>query len=124
MAIASGLTHGVTWGLVALRGADGMVVILGVAGVVLLVTNTLIVATILCLIREAPFRSVWHSVQRRTVPYYLAGGVIANVWTRADVTRSAGIALLAAISVYLLSLCFSELNMMARQPQEERLRVS
>lgn len=123
MAIAGGLTHGVTWGLVALRGSDGMVVILGVAGVVLLVTNTLIVATILCLIREAPFNTVWRSVQRRTVPYYLAGGVIANVWVRADLTASVGIALLAAISVYLLSLCFRELDLMAWQPQDERLRL-
>jgi hypothetical protein len=122
MAIAGGLTHGVTWGLVALRGADGTVVILGVAGVVLLVTNTLIVATILCLIREAPFNTLWRSVQRCAVPYYLAGGVIADVWVRANLMKSAGIALLAAISVYLLSLCFREFDMMAWRPHEERLR--
>ena len=117
MAIAGGLTHGVTWGLVVLRGADGMSAILGIAGVVLLVTNTLIISTILCLIREAPFHTVWGSVQRRAVPYYLAGGVIAHVWVRADLTTSVGIALLAAISVYLLSLCFREFDVTAWQPE-------
>jgi hypothetical protein len=40
MAIAGGLTHGMTWGLVAMGGEVSMVVILGVAGVVLLVTNS------------------------------------------------------------------------------------
>jgi hypothetical protein len=110
MAITGGLTHGVTWGLVAMRGADGMVVILGVAGVVLLVTNTLIVSTILCLLKEAPFQTIWRSVHCRTVPYYLAGGALANVWVRAGFTTTAAIALLAAISVYLLSLCFRQLD--------------
>lgn len=111
MAIAGGLTHGVTWGLVAMRGTDGMAVILGVAGVVLLVSNTLIVSTVLCLIKEGPFEMVWRSVQCRAVPYYLAGGLLADVWVRAGLNGPAGIALLAAISVYLLSLCFRELEL-------------
>jgi hypothetical protein len=118
MAISGGLTHGVTWGLVAMRGGDVMVVILGVAGVVLLVTNTLIVSTILCLIKEAPFETVWRSVQCRAVPYYLAGGIIANVWVRADLTANAGIAVLAAISIYLLSICYRQLEMHIQVPLE------
>jgi len=116
MAISAGLTHGVTWGLVAMRSADGMVVILGVAGVVLLVTNTLLVSTILCLLREAPFETVWRSVQRRAVPYYLAGGLLAGVWVRADLATTAGMAVLAAISVYLLSICCRELDMHIASP--------
>ena len=108
LAIAGGLTYGVTWSLAALRGPDTLALTLGVAALVLLVSNTLIVATILCLIKEAPFHTVWRSVHRRAVPYYLAGGVIANVWARADLTAPAGFALLAAISVYLLSLCIRE----------------
>jgi hypothetical protein len=110
MAIASGVTYGVTWGLVAMGGVGGMVVILGIAGVVLLVTNTLIVSTILCLVREGPFEVVWQSVQRRDVPYYLAGGVMANIWAQAKLTAPTGIAVLAAISVYLLNLCLRELD--------------
>ena len=86
-------------------------VVLGVAGVVLLVANTLIVATIICLVKEAPFETVWRSLQLRAVPYYLAGGVLASVWARAELAESAGVVLLAAISVYLLSICYRELDM-------------
>jgi hypothetical protein len=87
---------------------------MGVAGVLLLVTNNLIVATIICLVRKAPFETVWRSLQLRAVPYYLAGGVLATVWGQAESTKSAGIAVLAAISVYLLNLCYRELAMRAR----------
>ena len=123
MAMAGGLTHGVTWGLVGMRGTDDMAVILGVAGVVLLVTNTVIVSTIVCLIKEGPFEMVWRSVQCRAVPYYLAGGLIADVWVRAKLTGPTSIALLAAISVYLLSMCFRELERLAWQPQAVKLRA-
>jgi hypothetical protein len=124
MAMAGGLTHGVTWGLAAgMRGTDDMAVILGVAGVVLLVSNTLIVSTIVCLIKEGPFEMVWRSVQCRAVPYYLAGGLIADVWVRAKLTGPTSIALLAAISVYLLSMCFRELERLAWQPQAVKLRA-
>ncbi len=122
MAIAGGLTHGVTWGLVAMRSAESMPVILGVAGVVLLVTNTLIVSTIVCLIKQTPFESVWRSVHRRAVPYFLAGGLIAHVWVQAKLTSSS-MALLAALSVYLLSICFRELEMSSWQPQEARVQL-
>ena len=112
MAISGGLAHRMTWALVGMRRAD--VVILGVAGVALLVTNTLIVSTIICLVKEAPFEIVWRSLQLRAVPYYLAGGVIASVWARAELTSLSGVALLAAISVYLLSICYRELDMSTR----------
>jgi hypothetical protein len=61
-------------------------------------------------------------VHRRAVPYYLAGGVMANVWVQARTTAPAGIALLAAIGVYLLSICFRELDGMVLQPQEQKWR--
>jgi hypothetical protein len=117
MAICGSLTHGVTWGLVAMQGGYDMTVIMAIAGVVLLVTNTLIVATILCLIKEAPFHIIWRSVQSRAVPYYFAGGVLANVCVQARLTSAAGIALLAAISVYLLSTCLRELDAALWRPQ-------
>ena len=113
MAIAGALTFGVTSGLVAVRGADSMT--LAVAGVVLLVTNTLIVSTIVCLIKEAPFYTAWRSLQARMVPYYLAGGMIANIWSQTESTATIGLAVVAAISVYLLSVCYRELDQIAYQ---------
>jgi hypothetical protein len=110
MAISGAVTHGVAWGLAAMHSADGLALILGVAGVVLLVTNTLIISTILCLVKEAPFETVWRSIQRRAVPYYIAGGLIANVWARANLTAPSGIAVFATISVYLLSVCVREID--------------
>jgi hypothetical protein len=116
MAVAGGLAHGVTW--VPPGETDAMTALLGIAGVVLLLTNTLIVATVLCLIREAPFNTIWRSVQCRAVPYYLAGGIVANVWARTKLTVPLGMALLAATSVYLLSICFRQLDLQVFQPRE------
>lgn len=53
--------------------------LLGTADIALLLTNTLLVSTVLCLIKEAPFSSVWRSFQLWAVPYYLAGGVLASI---------------------------------------------
>ena len=117
MAIAGGLTHGVTWGLVAMRGSDAMVVILGVAGVVLLVTNTLIVSTIICLVKEAPFQTVWRNFQLRAVPYYLAGGIIANIWARTELSAPTGVVILAFISAYLLGIFYRQLDLVVCQSE-------
>lgn len=105
MAVAGGLAYGVSHGL-AQTGGDP-VLLLAVSGVVLLVTNTLIVSVILCLLKDAPLSTVWRSLQPRAVPYYVAGGLLAGVWSRADLTGS-GVALMAAVSVYLLGLCYRE----------------
>jgi hypothetical protein len=109
MAIAGGVAHGVARGLTAFGGSDVLVVVLGAAGVALLVTNTLLVATILCLMEEGPFYKVWRSVQLWAVPYYLGGGILAGVWSRADLRVSAKVTVLAAASVYMLSVCYQEL---------------
>ncbi len=106
MAISGGLAYGVSHGLEQTGGDP--VLRLAAAGVVLLVTNTLIVSSILCLLKDAPLPTVWRSLQPRAVPYYLAGGLLAGVWSRADLTTGAGVALMAAVSVYLLGLCFRE----------------
>ena len=105
MAISGALAYGVSHGM-AQTGSDP-VLLLAVSGVVLLVTNTLMVSVILCLIKEAPLATVWHSVQPQAVPYYMAGGLLAGVWSRADLTGSS-VALMAAVSVYLLALCYRE----------------
>ena len=110
MAIAAGVAHGVARGLTAVGGLDVLVVVLGAAGVALLVTNTLLISTILCLIKEGPFYTIWRSVQLWAVPHYLAGGVLASSWARARLTASIGVTVLAAASVYVLSVCYSELG--------------
>ncbi len=108
MAIAGGLAYGVAHGLA--QSAGDPVVFLAVAGVVLLVTNTLLVAAIVCLMKNAPLHTVWRLLQPRVIPYYLAGGVLAGVWSRADLTTSAGVAVMAAVSAYLLSLWYREMD--------------
>ena len=64
-------------------------------------------SAILCLLKDAPLSTVWRSLQPQAVPYYMAGGLLAGVWSRADLAGS-GVALMAAVSVYLLSLCYRE----------------
>jgi len=108
MAIAGGLAFGVAHGLPQ-SAADPML-LLAVSSVALLLTNTLLVAAIVCLLRKTPIRQVWRSLQPRVVPYYLAGGVLAGVWSRADLTTGVGVALMAAISVYLLYLWYREMD--------------
>jgi hypothetical protein len=110
LAIAGGVAHGMTQLLVVRSNPDLLLVALGAAGVALLVTNTLLLSTILCLVREAPFMTIWCSVQMWTVPYYLAGGVLANIWARAQLSPATGGVVLALASVYVLSICYRELS--------------
>ena len=108
MAIAGGLAFGVAHGL-AQSGGDPML-LLAVSGLVLLVANSLLVAAIMCLLQRAPIYRIWRSLQPRVIPYYLAGGVLAGVWSRADLTTGVGVAVMAAASVYLLSLWYRDLD--------------
>ena len=108
MAIAGGLAYGVAHGLPP--GTADPVLLLAVSGLVLLVTNTLLVAAIVCLLRDGQVRQVWRSLQARMVPYYLAGGFLAGVWSRADSTTGFGAASMAALSVYLLTLWYRDMG--------------
>ena len=108
MAISAAVAHGMAWGMTADVTPD-LPVILATAGVALLFSNTLLLSTILCLLKEAPFHSIWRSVQLWAVPYYLAGSVLAGVWARTTLTPHLTGIVLAAISVYVLSLCYREL---------------
>lgn len=81
MAIAAGAAHGTAQFLIAKSSPEVLVVALGAAAVTLMVTNTLIVSTILCLLNRTPLMSVWRSIQLRTAPYYVAGGVLATIWS-------------------------------------------
>ncbi len=95
------MSHGMTQ-----TGGDP-VLVLAVSGVVLLVINTLMVSAILCLLKGTPLSTVWRSLQPHAVPYYMAGGLLAGAWSRADLTGYS-VALMAAVSVYLLALCYRE----------------
>ena len=108
LSISAGLAHGVSHGL-AVTGLDpGSAPLLGVAGVVLLVANTLLVSTVLCLVEDSPLRSVWRSLQFWSFAYYLAGGVVAGIWAQVPLTAGGGIVVFAALSVHLLDVCFSQ----------------
>ena len=101
IALSAALAYGVAHGLAP--GSTDPILRLAVAGVVLLVTNTLLVATILCLLKSEPIGNVWRALQPKAVPYYFIGSVLAGVWSRAQVT--VGTSLVALVSVYLLHLC-------------------
>ena len=81
---------------------------LGIAGLVLLMVNTVMVSVVLCLIQDTPIRAAWRSLQFWAFPYYLAGGILASVWVHAVDRPSATFVVLAAISVYVLSVCYRE----------------
>jgi hypothetical protein len=115
MAIAGAVAHGMARILITAGDPAIQVAVLGAAGVSLLVTNTLILSTILCLLQEAPFMTVWRSIQLWAVPYYLAGGVLANIWSRAGLDRVTGMIVLAASSAYLINVAFQELGRLIGQ---------
>jgi hypothetical protein len=119
MSIAAGVTYGAARWLMA-TGATDTLVVLGVAGVTLMVSNTLMVSTILCLLKEAPFATVWRSFEVWAVPYYLAGGTLANVWAHAQLTARTGLTIVAAVNVYLLSVCVREVCLMVGEGEKQR----
>ena len=114
LTIAGGLTHGVAHGLMEARAGAEHILFLAVAGLVLLVTNTLLVSTIICLTTAAPLESVWRRIQTWAVPYYLAGGALASVWAQSQLASGAWVAVMAALSVYLLSICYRSVLTLAR----------
>lgn len=100
LTLAAALAYGVMHQL-PVKG----VVAVAAAGVVLLVSNTMAVSLILCLLREVPLYTAWQAIQFWAVPYYLAGGILATVWAQAPLT-AATVAAMAATSAYLLSLSY------------------
>lgn len=104
MAISSAVAHAAS----ARLGQADLAVGLGVAGITLLATNTLLVSGALCLMRRAAFNEVWRNVQFWSLPYYLAGGVVASLWVRAEWAGSLWIPAFVAASVYLMDLFYRE----------------
>ncbi len=110
MAIAGGVAYGAARILLGAGGPDALIVILGAAGVTLLLCNTLLVTAVICLAREAPFVTAWRSIQLWAVPYYLTGGMLADLWTTANLPSHLSFTILALASVYLLSECCVEIG--------------
>lgn len=109
VAISAGLAHGVANGLLGAAN-DLQTLRLAVAGIVLLVTNSLLTAAVLCLIEDSPLSEAWRAIQLWAVPYYLGGGVVASIWAQANLTSAgAWMVVLATISVYLLDTCYRQM---------------
>ena len=106
LAIAGGLAHGVTHGLLSAPVGIPNGLPLMVSGLVLLVTNTILVAIVLCLIQKSPLSMAWRSIQLWSVPYYIAGGILAHVWAQVPLASSISVAILAVMSTYLLSISY------------------
>ena len=104
MAISSAVAHAAS----ARLGQADLAVGLGVAGITLLATNTLLVSGALCLMRRAAFNEVRRNVQFWSLPDYLAGGVVASLWVRAEWAGSLWIPAFVAASVYLMDLFYRE----------------
>lgn len=109
LAISSGLAFDLARETNGETGVLEHTLMLGVAGIVLLLVNTLMVSTILCLLQNTPVRAAWRALQFWAFPYYLAGGVLASIWVHAATHPSIGYAVFAAISVYILSMCYRQL---------------
>ena len=108
LAISSGIAFDLAQETQGETGAGEHTLMLGIAGLVLLVVNTLMVSTVLCLLQSTPIRAAWRSIQLWALPYYLAGGVLASVWVHAAKEPSLYLSVLAAMSVYVLSVCYRQ----------------
>jgi hypothetical protein len=114
--LAGALAHGVAYRLTSAGAvaAPSMVLALTVAGITLLVANTLLVAAILCLLQERPLYLIFRSLQLWAFPYYLAGGLLSVVWGRVELGTSGALMVMATVSLYLLHTCYREV--MERAP--------
>jgi hypothetical protein len=91
--------------------ASGMAehsLLLGVAGLVLVTVNTLMVSIVLCLLQRTSFVAAWQSLRSWVLPYYFGGGLLATVWVHTFDPPRLTFAVLAAISVYILNVCYRE----------------
>ena len=100
LAISSGIAFDLAQETTGERSAGEHTLMLGIAGLVLLVVNTLMISTVLCLLQNTPIRTAWRSIQLWAFPYYLAGGVLASVWVHAAMEPGLSFTVLAATSVH------------------------
>lgn len=103
LAIASGLG----W-LLAGTVRSSAVLAFVVAAIVFQVADTLAVSTVLCLIEGGSIRSLWRNCHLWSFPYILTGGALAAVVAQAHVPATFPMAVLAVLTLYLMSMFFRE----------------
>jgi hypothetical protein len=108
LAISNGIAYAIAHNTTAENGTVEHSLMLGIAGLVLFVVNTVTVSAVLCLLQKKPIRAVCRSLQSWAFPYYLAGGMLASVWVHIVTRPRFALAVFAALSVYLLSVCYRE----------------
>jgi hypothetical protein len=86
-----------------------LLVQLAVAVTVFEVVNTFSVSIIVCLVGRSPFRSMWSNCHLWAFPYHLSGAALAAIWTQYDAGMSLTATILAAVTLYLLSVFYKEL---------------
>ena len=75
LAISNCFAYALAHAVGPVRGVAKHALLLGVAGLALLIVNTLMVSVVLCLIQNAPIASAWRSLRSWVLPYYFAGGL-------------------------------------------------
>ena len=108
LAISNAVAYAMAHSTTGVSSTVEQVLTLGIAGIVLMVVNTMMVSVVLCLLQDKPVHSAWRAIQFWTLPYYLAGGILATIWLPIMTRPGFSIALLSACSVYLLSVCYRE----------------
>lgn len=79
-----------------------------VAALVFQVSNAFAVATILCLLEGSPLRGVWRSCHFWSFPYHLTGGMLAWMWTQANLTAGLSVGILGAVLLYSMSTFYAD----------------
>lgn len=118
VALSGAVAFGVAHEMAAGRGFPP-VVMLGIAGIVLFVANTLAVSTILCLLQGKAWYTVFHAIQTNAMAYYLGGGVLAALWSQVPLTAGFSFSVLAAGSTYLLAAGYRGLMGLRMSPHSQ-----
>lgn len=101
LAISSGLAYSASHFALAAANANSLPVLMALAASLFFVTNTGLVATVVCLVEERPLKEAWERCYSSAFPYYLVGAAIAGLISVSS--RSAGwkVSLLALPLMYL-----------------------
>lgn len=98
LAICGGLAHRISHTAFDLAPQTAILV-LSTAAIVLLVSNTMLVSAVVCLIQGQSLRESWKISQFWSAPYYFAGALIAQVVAQGDLTYMAVYLVLLALFV-------------------------
>jgi hypothetical protein len=104
LALSSGVAFGVSH---RVAGSAPLMMFL-VASIVFQLVDTLTVATVLSLVEGESLRSIWRNCHLWSFPWILAGGGFAAVWAQSNLPASFSVAVLCAITLYLMSTFYRE----------------